>query len=151
MGESFSKKENRNKKMKVKENKAQKKEERKVNNSKGKSLEDMLAYVDEDGNLSSEPPRQTQRAEIDPKDIRIGATPRPPEDNTRTGIITFFNTLKGFGFITDDKSGESVFFHINQLSEPVKERDSVSFVREKSARGYNAIAVTKAGSRSGKS
>lgn len=145
MGDSFSKKENRNKKAKAKEDKAQKKKERKLNNDKGKSLEDMLAYVDENGNLTDVPPRETPKAEIDSKDILIGATPRPPEDPIRTGVITFFNTSKGFGFITDDKSRESIFFHINQLTEPVKERDRVSFMREKGARGYNATAVKKAG------
>ncbi|TWF33634.1 cold shock CspA family protein [Chitinophaga polysaccharea] len=151
MGESFSKKENRNKKVKAKEDKAQRKKERKMNNNKGKSLEDMLAYVDEDGNLSTEPPKQTRKTEIDSKDIRIGATPRLPEDTTRTGMITFFNTLKGFGFITDDKSGESIFFHINQLTEPVKERDKVSFIKEKSARGYSAAEVKKMDPRTKKS
>ncbi|WP_212005598.1 cold shock domain-containing protein [Chitinophaga sp. HK235] len=147
MSESFSKKENRKKKVRAKEDKMQKKMERKTNNNKGKSLEDMLAYVDEDGNLSSVPPKETKRAEIDSKDIRIGATPRPPEDTTRTGVVNFFNTTKGFGFITDDKSRESIFFHINDISEPVKERDKVHFIREKTPRGYSAIAVGKADSR----
>lgn len=143
MGDSFSKKESRNKKAKAKEDKAQRMKERKANNNKGKSLEDMLAYVDENGNLSAVPPKET-KIEIDSKDIQIGATPRPPEDTTRTGIVTFFNTSKGFGFITDDKSKESIFFHVNELSEPVKEKDKVSFIRERGARGYNAITVRKA-------
>ncbi|QJB32530.1 cold shock domain-containing protein [Chitinophaga oryzae] len=145
MADSFSKKENRNKKAKAKEDKAQKMRERKLNNNKGKSLEDMLAYVDENGNISDSPPRETRKAEIDSKDIQIGATPRPPEDPIRTGIVNFFNTSKGFGFITDDKSKESVFFHINQVSEPIKERDKVSFTRERGAKGYNAVGVKKVG------
>ncbi|MBC9914985.1 cold-shock protein [Chitinophaga varians] len=145
MGDSFSKKENRNKKAKAKQDKAQRMKERKLNNDKGKSLEDMLAYVDENGNLTDTPPRETRKTEIDSKDIVIGATPRPPEDPIRTGMITFFNTAKGFGFITDDKSRESIFFHINEVSEPVKERDKVSFIRERNAKGYNATAVKKVG------
>lgn len=145
MADSFSKKENRNKKAKAKEDKAQKMRERKLNNNKGKSLEDMLAYVDENGNISDSPPGEIRKTEIDAKDIQIGATPRPPEDPTRTGIVNFFNTAKGFGFITDDKSKESVFFHINQLSEPVKERDRVTFTRERGAKGYNAVGVRKTG------
>ncbi|WP_245957562.1 cold shock domain-containing protein [Chitinophaga flava] len=134
----------------MKEDKMQKKQERKTNNNKGKSLEDMLAYVDENGNLSSVPPKETKKAEIDSKDIRIGATPRPPEETTRTGVVNFFNTSKGFGFITDDKSRESIFFHINDISEPVKERDKVYFTREKTPKGYSATAVRKAGSESKK-
>nr|WP_295872278.1 cold shock domain-containing protein [uncultured Chitinophaga sp.] len=145
MADSFSKKENRNKKAKAKEEKAQKMRDRKLNNNKGKGLEDMLAYVDENGNICDSPPTETPRTEIDSKDIQIGATPRPPEDPIRTGIITFFNTSKGFGFITDEKSKESVFFHINQVSEPVKEKDRVSFTRERGAKGYNAVGVKKTG------
>jgi cold shock CspA family protein len=146
MGESFSKKENRNKKAKAKEDKAQKARERKLNNNKGKSLEDMLAYVDENGNLSAEPPKEAPKAEIDLKDIRIGATPRPPEDPTKTGMVTFFNQSKGFGFISDDKSRQDIFFHINDLLEPVKEKDRVTFIQERNAKGFFATAVKKANS-----
>ncbi|RFS26695.1 cold shock domain-containing protein [Chitinophaga silvatica] len=143
MGESFGKKENRNKKAKSKEDKAQRTKDRKLNNNKGKSLEDMLAYVDENGNLSSVPPAETAKVEIDSKDIRIGATPRPEEDPTKTGMITFFNQSKGFGFISDDKSRENIFFHINDLLEPVKERDRVSFIQDRNAKGYFATSVKK--------
>lgn len=143
MGDSFSKKENKNKKAKAKEDKAQKKQERKLNNSKGKGLEDMLAYVDENGNLSSVPPNEANKTEIDSKDIQLGAAPRPPEDPTRTGMVTFFNSSKGFGFISDDKFKEDIFFHINDLLEPIKEKDKVSFTREKNAKGFYAASVKK--------
>ncbi|MBC9929384.1 cold shock domain-containing protein [Chitinophaga qingshengii] len=145
MGESFSKKENRNKKAKAKENKAQRTQERKLNNNKGKGLEDMLAYVDENGNLSASPPRETKRAEIEAKDIQIGATPRPAEDPVRTGTVSFFNHSKGFGFIVDDKSGEDIFFHMNDLLEAVREKDKVTFLRDRNAKGYFAASVKKAG------
>ncbi|MFN9520092.1 MAG: cold shock domain-containing protein, partial [Bacteroidota bacterium] len=45
--ETFSKKEKEKKRLKKRQDKAQKKEERKANSLKGKSLEDMMAYVDE--------------------------------------------------------------------------------------------------------
>ncbi|WP_222597182.1 hypothetical protein [Chitinophaga pinensis] len=93
MSESFSKKELRNKKAKAKQDKAQRKEERKNNNNKGKSLEDMLAYVDENGNLSPVPP-SGNAGEIALSDINIGATPRPEEDPTRTGVVSFLTFLK---------------------------------------------------------
>jgi cold shock protein len=146
MSESFSKKEKRNKKAKAKQDKAQKMQDRKANNSKGKGLEDMLAYVDENGNLSPVPPKGGNVEDIALEDIKIGATPRPreePESTTRSGVVSFFNSSKGFGFIADDQSGESVFFHINQLAQPVKEKDKVSFSKEKTARGYSAIDVRK--------
>lgn len=143
MGETSSKKEFRSKKAKLKEDKAQKAKNRKINNNKGKGLDDMLAYVDENGNLSSTPPKESRKVEIDSKDIRIDATSKPTEDLTRNGKITFFNQAKGFGFITDDKSNDRIFFHINDLLESVKEHESVVYILDKNAKGYFATSVKK--------
>jgi len=145
MGDSFSKKEQKNKKAKAKQEKAQKMRDRKANNDKGKTLEDMLAYVDENGNLSSVPVQPGQREEIALSDIQLGAAARLPEETTRTGIINFFSQSKGYGFITDDKSGTSVFFHLNQLLQPVQEKDKVTFEWERTPKGYSALNVSKAG------
>ncbi len=41
----------------------------------------------------------------------------------RTGVITYYNVSKGFGFL--DSGGESFFFHINQVEEAI--RDSGKF------------------------
>ena len=53
MSESFAKKEKEKRKAREKQDKAQKMKERKANNSKGKSLDDMMAYLDENGNITS--------------------------------------------------------------------------------------------------
>jgi cold shock CspA family protein len=143
MGDSFSKKEQKNRKAKAKQEKAERKQERKNNNNKGKGLEEMLAYVDENGNLSSVPPNAGSMQDIPLDEIRIDAKPKPVEVSAKTGHVSYFNTSKGFGFITDDKSKERVFFHINQLSQPVKEGDKVTFSLEKTPRGYNAVNVTR--------
>ena len=50
--ETYNKREKDKKRIKQRMDKAEKKEQRKANSSKGKSLEDMLAYIDENGNLS---------------------------------------------------------------------------------------------------
>lgn len=68
MPESFNKKEANKKnalRLKIKD---QKKAERKENNNKGKGLDSMIAYVDENGNLSSTPPERKiiQKAIITP-------------------------------------------------------------------------------------
>ena len=47
--------------------------QRKLDNNKGKSLEDMLAYVDENGNISSTPPDLTKVEEIKAEDISVAA------------------------------------------------------------------------------
>jgi hypothetical protein len=55
-GETFGKKEKEKKRAKVKQEKMEKMEERKANVKKGKSLDEMMAYIDENGNISSTPP-----------------------------------------------------------------------------------------------
>jgi archaellum component FlaC len=54
--QSFVKREKEKKRQQEQKAKQQKMQERKANASKGKSLDDMMAYVDEFGNLTSVPP-----------------------------------------------------------------------------------------------
>lgn len=54
--ETFNKREKEKKRLKQRQEKREKQEERKANAAKGKPLEAMLAYIDENGNLSSVPP-----------------------------------------------------------------------------------------------
>ena len=61
--ETFNKRENEKKKAQKRKEKEQRKEERKASNQ-GKSFEDMLAYVDENGNLTSTPPDETKKRVI---------------------------------------------------------------------------------------
>jgi cold shock CspA family protein len=107
----------------------------------------MMAYLDENGNLSSTPPDPKKMRIINAEDIQVGVPKHVPgeEDNPiRTGIISFFNEAKGFGFIKDLQSGESVFVHVNGLTEPVKENNKVSFEVEMGPKGPNAYNVKKA-------
>jgi cold shock CspA family protein len=143
--ETFNKKEKEKKRLKKKQDKEQKKEERKANTDKGKSFEDMLAYVDHNGNITSTPPDLTKKVEIKTEDIVIGVARQEladPADNIRKGTITFFNQEKGYGFIKDQANQESIFVHINGLVQPVKENDKVSFETEMGMKGLNAVKVT---------
>ncbi|MGE0771979.1 MAG: cold-shock protein [Cyclobacteriaceae bacterium] len=54
---SYIKKQKEMKRKKKKQEKAEKKLQRKMN-AKGGELEDMLAYVDENGNITSVPPEE---------------------------------------------------------------------------------------------
>ncbi len=145
MAGTAAKKEKEKKKAKQKHDKAQKMKERKANSTKGKSLEDMMAYVDEEGNLSSTPPDPRKKKEILSEDIQLGVPKiiHEPEDLIKTGVINFFNEAKGYGFITDSKSGGNVFVHINDLLQPVRENDQVTFETEKTAKGLKALKVRK--------
>jgi cold shock CspA family protein len=64
-------------------------------------------------------------------------------DLIRTGVVTFFNDAKGFGFIKDLVTQESVFIHVNQLQEPIKENEKVIFEVEMGPKGPSAINVKK--------
>ena len=142
MAETWNKKEREKKKRQNKKEKAEKRQERRE--SKSADFEDMIAYIDENGNLSSTPPDPKKKFTIKVEDIEIGV-PRQeelgPEDLIRTGIVTFFNNDKGYGFIKDRETQESVFVHINSLSEPVKENNVVSFETEMGPKGLNAVNV----------
>jgi hypothetical protein len=58
---TFEKRQKEIKRIKQREEKKTKMQERKANASKGKSLEDMIAYLDEDGNLTSTPPPESKQ------------------------------------------------------------------------------------------
>jgi cold shock CspA family protein len=141
--ETFGKKEKEKKRLKQQQDKREKMEERKANAKKGKSLEDMMAYIDENGNLSSTPPDPKKKVVFKQEDMNTGVPTHEQEEIERQGIISFFNEAKGYGFIKDLRTQESIFVHVNQLSEPVKENTKVSFQVEKGAKGLSALNVKK--------
>jgi len=148
MAETWNKKEREKKKQQNKKEKEERKQERRENSKPGKSLDDMLAYLDENGNLSSKPPDPRKKIIINVEDIEIGVRkqePVNPEDLIRKGIVTFFNDSKGYGFIKDLETQESVFVHINSLHEPIKEQNKVTFEVEMGPKGANAVNVKLAG------
>ena len=144
--DSFSKKEKEKKKAQQRQEKQEKKDERKANAKKGKSLEDMMAYIDEYGNISSTPPDPNKRIEIKQEDIQIGVPKQAElteEELIRNGVVSFFNEAKGFGFIRDLQSQESIFVHINQMQERIVEGDKVTFEVVAGPKGYSAVGVKK--------
>lgn len=143
MAETWNKKEREKKKRQNRKDKEEKKQERKENNKN--NPESMIAYVDEMGNLSSKPPDPRKKIVVNAEDIEIGIPKQEnlgPEDLIRTGIVTFFNNEKGYGFIKDLETQESVFVHANSLSEPIKENNKVNYEAEKGPKGMNAVNVT---------
>ena len=143
--ETFNKKEKEKKRQQKRRDKEEKKEERKANSSKGKGLDEMLAYVDENGNICDTPPDPKKKRIINSEDIQIGVPKQSdePVELIRQGIITHFNESKGYGFIKDLQSQESVFVHINSLEDAVREGDKVIFEVEMGHKGANAVKVKK--------
>jgi CspA family cold shock protein len=56
-----------------------------------------------------------------------------------TGVVKFFNTAKGYGFIRPDDGGKDVFVHATALEaagiRSLNEGDKVTFVLEDDRRG----------------
>jgi cold shock CspA family protein len=144
--DSFNKKDQEKARLKKRKEKDQKKEDRKANSRKGKGLDEMLAYVDFDGNIVSAPPDPRMRQEINLEDIQISVSKRSESDvpdEPKKGVVTFFNESKGYGFIKESETKQSVFFHIKELEEPVRENDQVAFETERGPKGINAVKVRK--------
>ncbi len=57
------------------------------------------------------------------------------------GTVKFFNTAKGFGFITPDEGGKDIFAHQSGLVDEITEGDKVSYDVEESPKGLNAVNV----------
>ena len=142
--ETFGKKEKEKKRLKLQQEKREKMEERKANAKKGKSLDDMMAYIDENGNISATPPDPKKRKVFNVEDMNTGVPVYTEEPVTeRQGVVSFFNDAKGYGFIKDLKTQESIFVHSNQLTEMIRENDKVSFLTERGPKGLNAVDVKK--------
>lgn len=143
--ETYNKREKEKKRLRKKQEKREKMEERKAHAEKGKSLNDMLAYIDEDGNLSTTPPDPMMKRTFSAEEIEIGVPKQTneSEDARHEGIVNYFTEAKGFGFISAKHTGERIFFHVNQVQGLIRENDRVSFEVERSAKGWNAVDVKK--------
>ncbi len=141
--ETFNKKDVRNKKEKRRKEKEMKKLARKENKKTG-NTEDIIAYVDEKGMLSSTPPDPNKREVIKLENIEINTPKResvPETSQIRKGIVTVFYASKGYGFIRDMETQESIFVHINNFLEDIQENNVVSFEIGMGQKGPAAMNV----------
>ena len=145
MAEYFSKRDREKKKQQARKEKEEKKRERKDASRDGNSLAQMMAYVDENGNLTSIPQDLSKRREVNIDEIQIGVPKgedRSQIDEFEEGVITYFNSEKGFGFIRESKTKQSVFVHSKQLSSPVQLNDKVKFIVNKGLKRLEATEVS---------
>ena len=145
MAEFWSKRDREKKKQQARKEKEERKRERKENARDGNDLSEMIAYLDENGNLTSTPPDPSKRREISVDEIQIGVPKmedRNPEDLYEEGVITFFNDEKGFGFIRHSQTKQSIFVHSKQLAGPVQLNDKVRFMIGKGQKGPEAMEVS---------
>jgi cold shock CspA family protein len=141
--ETFGKKEVRKKLEKKRKDKEEKRAKKKSEGKKN-GFDDMIAYVDEFGKISSTPPDPDKKIVVASESIDLNMTrndSRTSHDFLRKGVVSNFNQSKGYGFIRDLESSKNVFFHTSNLQEPVRENDIVSFEIGKGPKGPYAMNV----------
>ncbi|MBN1187804.1 MAG: cold shock domain-containing protein [Bacteroidales bacterium] len=140
--ETYNKKEVRTKKEKKRKDKEMKRQAKKETGKN--SMDNMIAYVDENGMITSTPP-ELKKNEIKAEDIEISTAKKTKgkPDPIRKGTLTFFNESKGFGFIKDSETRESIFVHVNNILEEVKEGNLLEFEIEKGKKGLTAVNVKR--------
>lgn len=58
------------------------------------------------------------------------------------GTVKFFNDSKGFGFITNDETGQDIFVHVSGIDgEALNEGDKVEYNEEEGRKGLTATGV----------
>lgn len=139
---TVDKRENEKKRLARRAEKQKRKEEKKLS-PKANSLDDMIAYVDENGMITSTPPTENiKKEEIKQEEIVISTPKKEKEIPTvMKGRVEFFNTSKGFGFIKDLSGTEKYFFHVNNVMADISENDIVTFDLERGVKGMNAVNI----------
>ncbi|VTR54019.1 cold-shock protein [Sphingobacterium thalpophilum] len=130
---TFNKKEREKKKMLKKQHKIEKKEFNKTNNDKGKSLEEMFAYVDEYGNISDRPPvklSETERANLS-----------VAQDTYSLGKVVHYNETSGYGFIRDNETQQSVYFNDRLVGWKLQLNQKVRFKFKTAKQGAQVTEV----------
>lgn len=141
MAISYHKQEVEKQKQLKRKEKAQRKEERKQSGG-GKSFEDMIAYVDENGQITDTPPDMTKRVQVDATSIQVSTQKREDvDDPVLNGRVEHFNVDKGYGFIKDLASVEKYFFHINSAPASIKIGNKVTFELERGRKGMCAVKI----------
>lgn len=139
--ETSGKKEVRTKQLKKRKDKLSRKQDKKDQGKK--SFDDMIAWVDENGQILSEPPTETERTEVEAEDIEVSVPKgnNKTKDPTHQGKVKHYDPSKGYGFIFSNRLNDTVFFHINDCPPEIKINDKVEFEVEKGPKGLRAVRI----------
>ena len=133
---TFKKKETAKKKQQKKQEKQQRREQNKLNNDKGKTLEEMFAYVDEFGNISDTPPSQPYK--FKEEDL---LPPSDPEDEYLYGKVSYYNETGHYGFIRENESRETVYFNDRLAGTVLELNQKVKYKYTRSKQGNQISEV----------
>lgn len=132
---TFSKKEREKKKQQKKQQKLEKREFNKTNNDKGKSLEELFAYVDANGNISDTPPSPEGAKKDNAEWFDQTA------DSYAFGKVSFYNNEGRYGFIRNNETKESVYFNDRLAGQALEVGQRVKFKFAKSRQGVQVSEV----------
>ena len=59
----------------------------------------------------------------------------------KNGVVKFFNTTKGFGFIKVEGTDQEIFVHVSGLRDEIGQDDKVTFEVQEGRKGLNAVNV----------
>lgn len=146
---TVGKRENEKKRLAKREAKLKRKEGRKSTKS---SFDDMIAYVDENGRITSTPPEVSandrkpksaseQTSVVTSDNVETGRS--ESNTNERKGRVEHVNAEKGYGFIKEAAKTDKFFFHVSGLLEAIQVGDNVVFELERGKKGYNAVRIRK--------
>lgn len=140
---SFNKREIEKNKQQKRKEKQQKREERK--GSSTTSFEDMIAYVDENGVITSTPPDPANKEKVEVESIAI-STPKKEDidEPILKGRVEYFNPDKGYGFIKHIGGADKYFFHVSNAPASITEGNMVTFELERGQKGMNAVNIALA-------
>ncbi|MCR9174149.1 MAG: cold shock domain-containing protein [bacterium] len=141
MADTYNKKEREKKKAQKRKEKQLKKENRKENSTSG-SLDEMMAYVDENGVIRDTPPDPDKKKEVSAENIELGVPKREKEefDPVMEGVINYYDPDKGYGFIKGPEE-ENFFVHHSNISGDPAQGKKVKFEKEKGPKGWVAVRV----------
>jgi len=140
--ETFNKKDVRKKKEKKRKDKLAKKMAKREEDPKS-GLDDMIAYVDEFGNITDTPkdPGEVEETSVEDIEVSVPKGPNTGPVQEKTGVIVNFYDTKGYGFIRDDETRNTIFVHVNNAIDEIGEGSKVSFETERGEKGLSAIKV----------
>ncbi|MDD3078017.1 MAG: cold shock domain-containing protein [Paludibacter sp.] len=142
---THNKRDNEKKKQEKRIEKQKRKEKRKLSGTD--SFDDMIAYVDQNGMISSTPPEYNKTENSNARDTVSEKKRQSPEEyNSTVGIkgrVEYINAEKGYGFIKEIIRTDKYFFHVSGLLDSVQVGDIVLFDLERGKKGFNAVRIKK--------
>ena len=145
--QTFNKSEREKARAKKKKEKLERREQRKLEKEqKGKQgIEEQFMYLDENGNLTHTKPDPTKKFTAKLEDISLGMphNSQVDFDTVHRGKVKTFIEEKGYGFITNKATKESIFVHVNDAYDGISENHIVDYEIGKGNKGQKAINVVR--------